>query len=129
MTRRFLSLALFATACLCQPPTVTYYVGFLRTAPTAVKLPDDDAKTLQAAHMAHIQFMAKAGALIGAGPVLASPNLRGIFIFCTASLDKAKEIAEQDPTIKRGQLMIDIHPWQGPATRPNRAAWRRPSRS
>ncbi len=88
----------------------TYYMAFLKRGPYQ---PTDTAEInhIQAAHMAHIQKMAKDGKLVIAGPFLDNTDLRGIFIFDVASLEEAKALTEADPAVKAGKLIMELHPW------------------
>jgi len=38
-------------------------------------------------------------------------DIRGIVICNTATAEKAKELAEQDPAVKFGRLVLEVHPW------------------
>ncbi len=90
----------------------TYQIGFLRKGPNWTPVGDSsELKALQAAHMAHIGKMAGTGKLILAGPFADGGDLRGLFIFRVDSLDEAKALAEQDPAVKAGRLVIEWHPW------------------
>jgi len=65
--------------------------------------------------MAHIQKMAKDGILIAAGPMGDTPTtISGIFIFKAASLDEARSVASQDPTVVEHRNTLDIHPGAPP---------------
>ncbi|WP_242926865.1 YciI family protein [Pontibacter vulgaris] len=88
----------------------TYYMTFLKRGPYQ---PTDTAEInrIQAAHMAHIQKMAKDGKLVIAGPFLDNTEMRGIFIFDVASLEEAKALTEADPAVKAGKLIMELHPW------------------
>jgi len=66
---------------------------------------------LQEGHMANIQKMANDGHLAIAGPFGDDGDWRGIFIFKTKTLEEAKNLVEQDPMIKAGRLIYEIHPW------------------
>jgi uncharacterized protein YciI len=112
MTRRFLLILLVDLASLAAAEA-DYLFGFIRSAPGAQALSAEERKTLQAAHMTHIGSMAEAGALVAAGPVIGSPNLRGIFLFKATA--NARELSNADPLVKAGQLMVELHSWRGPA--------------
>lgn len=92
----------------------TYYFAFLRHGPkwTGTRTPETDK--LQADHMAHINSMARSGKLVIAGPFENGGDYAGVFVFKGASIDEAKALAEADPTVKTGRLVIDIHPWHVP---------------
>lgn len=89
----------------------TYQVAFLRKGPNWTPGDTPELKALQAAHMAHINKMAGTGKLILAGPFADGGDLRGLFIFRVDSLEEAKALAEQDPAVKAGRLLIEWHPW------------------
>lgn len=92
----------------------TAYLGFLRRGDkwTPEKTPETEA--LQKAHLANINRLAEMKKLVVAGPFGDNTNLRGIFVFRVASLDEAKALAETDPAVKAGRLVIDMHPWLVP---------------
>lgn len=92
----------------------TYYFAFLRRGPkwTATRTPETEK--LQADHMAHINSMARSGKLVIAGPFENAGDYAGVFVFKGNSIDEAKALAEADPTVKAGRLVIDIHPWLVP---------------
>jgi uncharacterized protein YciI len=92
----------------------TYYFAFLRRGPkwTAEKTPETEK--LQADHMANINAMAKTGKLVIAGPFEKGGNYAGVFVFKVDSLGEAKALAEDDPTVKAGRLVVDVHPWMVP---------------
>jgi uncharacterized protein YciI len=69
---------------------------------------------LQKDHMAHIGQMAKDGKLLLAGPFTDNTDLRGMFVFQTASIEEARALSEADPAVKAGRLRIELHPWLSP---------------
>lgn len=92
----------------------TAYIGFLSRGAkwTPEKTPETAA--LQEAHLANINRLAATKKLVAAGPFGDNGILRGIFVFRVASLAEAKELAETDPAVKAGRLVIDMHPWMVP---------------
>ncbi|MGZ3920356.1 MAG: YciI family protein [Bacteroidia bacterium] len=92
-----------------------YVVAFLKAGPNRSQ-DSATAVQLQAAHMANIQRMADAGQLILAGPFMDGGDLKGIYIFNVETVEKAKELAETDPAIKAGRLVMELHPWYGSAS-------------
>jgi uncharacterized protein len=89
---------------------MVYQVAFLKRGPNWTPQSTPESQKMQQAHMAHISAMAKTGKLILAGPFADSGPLRGMFVF-KATADEAKELAEQDPTVKAGRLVLEWHPW------------------
>lgn len=93
---------------------VTYYFAFLKRGPKWSAESTPETAALQAAHMAHIQSMAATGKLVIAGPFAKAPPYSGVFVFKVGSLEEAKSMAEADPTVKAGRLVIEVHPWSVP---------------
>ena len=114
MTRK-LSIALFAFLCLfplqAQNQMTTYYVGFLLRGPNWTKEQTPEVQKIQEGHMANIRKMAAEGKLIVAGPFRDDGNLRGMYLFRVASAAEAQALAEADPAVKAGRLVVEIHPW------------------
>lgn len=110
---RNLSLVLLFAAASAFAADADYQFGFLRTGSGAKPISAEERQRLQAAHMAHIGSMAESGALVAAGPIIRSPNVRGIFLFKQGA--PARELAAADPYVKAGELAIDLHHWRAPA--------------
>lgn len=91
-----------------------YQIGLLRKGPNSGTGTKEEAGKIQAGHMAHINKMAMDGKLVAAGPMLDDGDLRGIFLFKTASLDEARALAADDPAIKAGRLKMDVYSWYAP---------------
>lgn len=111
------ALGLSAAAGALPPPEAgeyemtTYQVAFLRRGPAWTPGSTPELEKLQAAHLAHIGKMAESGKLIIAGPFSDGGDLRGMFIFRVDTLEEAKALAEQDPAVKAGRLVLEWHPW------------------
>jgi uncharacterized protein YciI len=96
--------------------TTRYFLVFLRPDPARKTLTTEEAERIQTAHMANIHKMADDGVLMSAGPFDdAQRTISGIFIFKVESLDRAKAIAANDPTVVEHRNTIDVHAWVGPA--------------
>ncbi|NSL90626.1 YciI family protein [Chitinophaga solisilvae] len=73
--------------------------------------PAAEAEKIQQDHMKNINYLAKSGKLILAGPFGNEGELRGIFILnCKDSLEAAN-LAAEDPAVKAGRLNFEILPW------------------
>jgi uncharacterized protein YciI len=82
--------------------------------------PDYDEPTLDRIQQAHLAFHADLrarGEVATNGPVLDPPDpaLRGITIYRTGSLERARELAEQDPAVRAGRLAVQVTTWCCPA--------------
>ncbi|HZQ82870.1 MAG TPA: YciI family protein [Gaiellaceae bacterium] len=84
----------------------------LRAGVAADGFADAELDRLQAAHLAHLDAMAVAGKLVGAGPFRdqADASLRGL-CFYACDLDEARELAEQDPAVRAGRLTVEAMTW------------------
>ncbi len=92
----------------------SYVMAFLKSGP--VKIQDSTQRAeLQRKHLKNILRLAENGTLIVAGPFLDNQSIRGIFIFNVESVEEARKIAETDPAVKAGTLVLELHPWYGSA--------------
>jgi len=91
-----------------------YVLAFLKSGPNR----DQDsitAEKLQRAHLDNIIRLAKEKKLVVAGPFMDDTEVRGIYIFNVESVEEARKLTETDPAIKAGRLVMELHPWYGPA--------------
>jgi uncharacterized protein YciI len=110
LARFLIALALAAAA---QETTSLYYVVFLRPDPARKPLSKEEGERIQNAHMANIHKMAEDGLLAAAGPFENDPPpISGIFVMKAKSVDEARRIAGEDPTVREHRNTIDIHPWR-----------------
>jgi uncharacterized protein YciI len=112
-----LSLVPAVPALAADPPAKyefeTFQLILLVRAPTWKKLPDAEAEALQARHLAHLTRMGESGKAVACGPFgdQRDVNFRGACIYRVASVDEARALAEEDPTVKAGQLRIEAVTW------------------
>lgn len=92
-----------------------YVVAFLRKGPNRATDPPE-AERLQRAHLDNIGRLAAEGRLSVAGPFSDDGELRGLYIFNVSSVEEARSLTESDPLIQSGGLVMELHPWYGPAT-------------
>ena len=90
----------------------TYALVILRRPADAPPLPDAELDALQRRHLAHLAAMHDAGHLLVYGPFSDQPDesLRGMCLYGT-SLEHARELAEQDPSVRAGRLAVDVLTW------------------
>lgn len=104
---------------ILKKPTVpmkmsTAYLGFLTRGPKWTPEKTPATAELQKAHLANINRLAETKKLVIAGPFGDDTSLRGIFVFKVASLEEAKALAETDPAVQAGRLVIEMHTWMVP---------------
>ena len=95
----------------------TYYICLLLKGPNWTADESPELERLQAQHMAHISHLMETGAKLAAGPVRDGSDLRGFSIFLSATLDEARALAEDDPAVRAGRLIVELHPWMVPVGR------------
>ena len=98
-----------------QYQMTTYVMGVVHKGPKWT--PEDNAYTrgIQEGHLANVRKMMAAGKLIVAGPFSDNGELRGVFIFKLASVEEAKAMVDEDPAVKAGRMVVELHPWLAPA--------------
>jgi uncharacterized protein YciI len=118
MKMKFPVLFMFPALLLAQAqrPTDIYQLVFLRPSPTRKPMTRAELEPVLSAHMANIRSMADRGVLVSAGPFEDKPTtISGIFVFKVASLDEARRIAAQDPTVTDNRNVVDAYTWRGPS--------------
>ena len=77
------------------------------------ELDEEAADLLQSQHLGHLATMGEEGHLKVAGPLggAADRRLRGIGVYQVGSIERARELAEQDPAVRAGLLAVEVLPW------------------
>lgn len=109
-------LLLFAAALYAQTDGLErYYLVFIRPVADRKAISQAETDRIQSAHMANIGKMARENILVAAGPMEDDPiTIAGIFVFKAESLEEARRIAAQDPTVLEHRDAVDVYPWWGP---------------
>lgn len=94
-----------------------YVMAFLKRGPNRSQ-DSVTAANLQKAHLENIIRMANEGTLVLAGPFMDDGEVRGIYVFDVKTVEEARALTETDPAIKSGRLVMELHPWYGPAALP-----------
>jgi uncharacterized protein len=91
----------------------SYELVLLRRAPNPPEMDDETLDELQLEHLAHKDRLREAGILAANGPVLDQPDtsLRGMSFYRTGSLDEARRLAEEDPSVIAGRLVVEVMTW------------------
>jgi uncharacterized protein YciI len=74
---------------------------------------DETSERIQRDHLAFYAAMHEAGHVVTNGPVRDQPDeaLRGIAIFATESLGRARQLANTDPAVQAGRLEVQAMSW------------------
>ena len=75
-----------------------------------------EAERLQELHLRHLEEQTRLGNIRVAGPFdgQQDQSLRGLCIYRTGSLEKARELASTDPSVVAGRLELDLMHSYGP---------------
>ena len=87
-----------------------YYIAFLKAGPNRAQS-KEEADSLQILHLNHLSLMYELGHADISGPFGDDGEIRGITIYNTPSLAIADSLANSDPMVKAGRLVIEMHPW------------------
>ena len=87
-----------------------YFIAFLKKGPNRSQ-PEEEANKLQSAHMAHLGKMYELGYADISGPFEDDSDISGITIYNVPTLQMADSLANADPMVKAGRLVIEMHPW------------------
>jgi uncharacterized protein YciI len=87
-----------------------YYVAFLKRGANRSQS-KEEADSLQALHLAHLGKMYELGYADISGPFGDNGDIRGITIYNVPTLKMADSLANADPMVKAGRLVIETHPW------------------
>lgn len=87
-----------------------YFIAFLKSGPTRSQT-KKETDSLQILHLAHLSKMYELGYADISGPFGDNGEIRGITIYNVPTLSLADSLANSDPMVKAGRLIIEIHPW------------------
>ena len=88
----------------------------LRRPENAPDYDDAELARIQREHLAHHARLRASGEVVTNGPVIAPPDpaLRGLTFYRTGSLEESRRLAEADPAVRAGRLVIEIMTWYCP---------------
>lgn len=75
--------------------------------------PDTDAARSEQIHLEHLQHLTKLqmlGKLVLNGPTLIDHDIHGVSVYA-ADLAEARALAEADPKVQAGYLIVEAIPW------------------
>jgi uncharacterized protein YciI len=87
-----------------------YFIAFLKSGPNRSQS-EEEANKLQSAHLAHLGKMYELGYADISGPFGDDGDIRGITIYNVPTYEMADSLANSDPMVKAGRLVIELHPW------------------
>ena len=94
-----------------------YVLAILKTGPKDAEVQGDARKALFKGHFDNMNRLAADGKLAVAGPFNdPEKKFRGLFILAVPTVEEAKGLAETDPTVKAGVLVVEYVPSYGSAS-------------
>ena len=87
-----------------------YFIAFLKRGPIRGQNEEESAE-LQREHLAHLGKMYELGYADISGPFGDDGDIRGVTIYNVPNIEMADSLANADPMVKAGRLVIEIHPW------------------
>lgn len=87
-----------------------YFIAFLKRGPNRSQT-KAETDSLQTLHLKHLSNMYKLGYADISGPFGDAGDIRGITIYNVPTLHMADSLANSDPMVQAGRLIIEIHPW------------------
>lgn len=87
-----------------------YFIAFLKRGPSRSQS-EKEADSLQKLHMQHLKRMYDEGFADISGPFGDDGEIRGITIYNVPTLPMADSLANLDPMVKAGRLIIEVKPW------------------
>ena len=94
-----------------------YELVMLRRPADATLYDEATLERIQREHLAYHADLRAAGQVVTNGPLTDQPDesLRGLTFYRAGSLDEARRLAEADPAVKAGRLVVDVMTWYCPA--------------
>lgn len=87
-----------------------YFMCFLKEGPKRDQGPTEAAE-IQEKHLAHLSQLAANRKICLAGPFADDSGIQGVVIFSTPTYEEAVTLANDDPAVKAGRLIVEIHPF------------------
>lgn len=87
-----------------------YFMCFLKVGPRR----DQDETTaakIQEGHLAHLAELGSQRKICLAGPFADDSGIQGVVIYSTPTYEEAVKLANQDPAVLAGRLVVEIHPF------------------
>jgi uncharacterized protein YciI len=89
----------------------TYQLILLTRPPDQPELDGEAARALGLQHLGHFGKMHAAGFLKIAGPIEGDAEIAGICLYQAGSVERARQLAEDDPAIRAGRFTVRAMTW------------------
>jgi len=90
---------------------VQFQLAILKMGPKWDATKEEDRNGILKQHLGNVVAMLDSGKAVIAGPFGDDTGLAGIFILRSTSPEEAKTWVDNDPAVKAGLLVAEMHPW------------------
>lgn len=87
-----------------------YFIVFLKSGENRSQ-DQEKAMKLQQEHLAYLGDLYEKGIINLNGPSGGEGDIRGFSVYNVATIEQAREYAENDPMVRAGRLKVEVHPW------------------
>jgi uncharacterized protein YciI len=87
-----------------------YFIVFLKSGENRSQS-QEEAMKLQEEHLSYLGSLYEQGIINLNGPSGGQSDIRGFSVYNVATIEQAREFAENDPMVKAGRLKVEVHPW------------------
>ena len=94
----------------------SFELVILRRPANPTEYDDETLDRLQREHLAFHAALRETGEIVTNGPLRGQPDesVRGLSFYRTGSVEKTRQLAEQDPSVRAGRLAVDVMTWLCP---------------
>ena len=94
----------------------SFELVLLRRPPRAPAYDEETLNRIQSEHLEYHAALRASGDVATNGPVMEQPDesLRGLTFYRTGSLARARELADADPAVRAGRLVVEVMTWLCP---------------
>ncbi|WP_103664265.1 YciI family protein [Gracilimonas amylolytica] len=87
-----------------------YFIVFLKSGENRSQ-DQEKAMKLQQEHLTYLGDLYEKGIINLNGPSGGEGDIRGFSVYNVATIEQAREYAENDPMVRAGRLKVEVHPW------------------
>jgi uncharacterized protein YciI len=106
-----LVLTSFSIAQESQHKLVEFQMAIMKKGPELVSTKEPERNQILQQHLANVVSLLESGRAVIIGPFRDDTDLAGIFILRASSTAEAKSWVDDDPAVKAGLMVPEMHPW------------------
>jgi len=106
-----LVLTSFSIAQEPQHKLVQFQMAIMKKGPELVSTKEPERNQILQQHLANVVSLLESGKAVIIGPFGDDTDLAGIFILRASSTAEAKSWVDDDPAVKAGLMVPEMHPW------------------